>query len=168
MTQIPIRIAALAVIALGTATAQGPGFGWRANSQANAQSMSDWRLAHLAVLLNLTDVQKQQAKVIFDTAATASQALQPALLQARTDLHNAVKTGKDIDKLSAALGALQGKLHAIQANAMSQFYNLLTTAQRQQFDSLGVGAGPGGPGMGMGMGPGRGMGRGMMTHGPQF
>jgi Spy/CpxP family protein refolding chaperone len=163
MTRILIRIAALGAIALGTAMAQGPGFRWRANAQTGTQDMTAWRVDRLTALLNLTDVQKQQAKVIFDGAWTASQALQPAIVQAQTDLHAAVKTGKDIDKLSAALGTLIGKLRAIHANAMSQFYSILTTTQREQFDKLqgtgiGMGLGPGGAGRGMGMG--RGMGRG--------
>lgn len=167
MKKIGMSVAVIAVIAVGVAVAQGPGFGcWGANSQANTQNMMDWRLDQMSKALNLTDAQKQQAKVIFDNASAASQALQPALLQAQTDLRDAAKTGKDIDRLAAAFGTLAGKMRALHTTAFAQFYNILTAAQRDQLDKypgagfcVGQGNCPRGSGMGMMMGRGFGAGR---------
>ncbi len=157
-----MRAAAVAVIAIGAAMAQGPGSGrWGAGSQAGTQSMADWRLEQISTILSLDISQKAQAKTIFDNALAATQALQPALLQAHTDLRNAARTGNDIDKLSTAVGTLVAKMQAIHTTAFAQFYNILTPAQRDQLDKyegagLCMGLG-GGTGMGM-MGGGRGMG----------
>ncbi len=158
MIKFAVRFAAVALIAAGLAVAQGPGFGrWRAANMAGVQNMTDWQLDRLSQLLSLDAGQKQQAKTIFDGASAATQVLQPALAQAQTDLHNATRTGKDIDKLATALGTLLGRVHAIHATAMAQFYIILTPSQRDQFDKYqgagmcaGVGC-PGGMGMGMGM-----------------
>ena len=157
-----MRVAAVAAIAVGTTMAQGPGFGrWGAATQAGTQSMTDWRLEQLSTLLSLDVSQKAQAKTIFDNALAATQALQPALLQAHTDLRNAARTGKDIERLSTAVGTLVAKMQASHTTAFAQLYNILTPAQRAQLDKyegagLCIGIG-GGAGMGM-MGGRRGMG----------
>ncbi|MBZ5724395.1 MAG: Spy/CpxP family protein refolding chaperone [Acidobacteriia bacterium] len=157
-----MRVAAVAAIAVGMAMAQGPGFGhWCANPQAGAQRSANWWLERISTILSLDVSQKAQANTIFDTALAATQALQPALLQAHTDLRNAARTGKDIDKLTTTAGTLVAKMQAIHTTAFAQLYNILTPTQRDQFDKYegaGLCMGLGwGPGMGM-MGGGRGMG----------
>ena len=57
-----------------------------------------------------------------------------ALLQAHADLRNAARTGKDIDRLSTAVGALIAKMQAIHTTAFAQLYNILTPTQRDQLD----------------------------------
>jgi Spy/CpxP family protein refolding chaperone len=159
-----MKVAAVAVIAVGTAMAQGPGFGrWSANSQTSPQNMAGLQLGRMTTLLSLDVGQQQQAKIFFDKASADSQALQPALLQAQTALHNAVRTGENIATLSAAAGKLMGQMQAIRVTALAGLYSILTPAQRDQLDKLqgagvcmGLGNCPGG-GMGM-MGGGAGMG----------
>ncbi len=156
------KLATAAVIAAGVAIAQGPGYGrWGANPQTGSQSTQDFRLERLTQLLSLDAGQQAQAKAIFDKESADSQALQPSLVQAQTNLHNAIRTGKGIDTLSAGLGTILGQMHAIHTTAMAQFYNILTPAQKDQFDKYqgaGLCMGLGDcPGAGLGMGRGMGM-----------
>ncbi len=163
MIKNAITISVLATIAGGVLLAQGPGFGRGfAGGQGAAQTTTDFRLERWSQLLSLDAGQQQQAKTIIENASAAEQAVQPELIQARANLQAAVKTGGDIDNLAASLGTLLGKMHAIQANAMAQFYRILTPSQREQWDKyqaagLCVGLGPCGGGTGRGMGRGMGM-----------
>jgi Spy/CpxP family protein refolding chaperone len=162
-------VAAAAALAAGIAIAQGPGYGrGGANAQTGAVNFSDFRVERLTALLGLDESQQQQAKTIFENAQTALEALEPVVLPAQTALQAAVRSGSGIDAAVNALSAVRAKIQFVNASAMSEFYKLLTPAQRDQFDRfhaagayLGQRSGAGrGIGRGMGMGPGMGMGRG--------
>ncbi len=159
MIKNAVKISVLAAIAGGILLAQGPGFGRGfAGGRGAAQAATDVRLERWSQLLGLDAGQQQQAKTIFESASEAEQALQPDLIQARANLQAAVKTDVNTDSLALALGALLGKMHALQANAMAQFYRILTPSQREQLDKyqgaglcMGFGNCAGGMGRGMGL-----------------
>lgn len=118
----------------------------------DAGSQGSSRLDYLAGYLNLTDSQKSQAQTIFTAASTATATAQGQLDSARTALRDAWKANRadtELDRLGAALGAIEGQIAAIQAKAQAKFYALLTAEQKTKYDQLGNrGAGAGG-------GPGR-------------
>jgi len=119
--------------------------------------MHERRLDFLGAYLDLTDAQKQQARVIFDSAFQASQALRPLIQQTQLALHNAAKANagaSQIDALAAEAGKLMGQTRAIHAKAFAAFYQILTPVQREKLDKAqgsgmggfgGHGAGFGGP-----------------------
>ncbi|MEP7365824.1 MAG: Spy/CpxP family protein refolding chaperone [Acidobacteriota bacterium] len=105
------------------------------------------RLDYLAGYLSLTDAQKTQAKAIFDAAATATETARGTLDGAHTALQTAVKANAsdaELDRLSAAIGTIQGQITAIQAKAQAKFYALLTAEQKTKYDARPMG-GMGGP-----------------------
>jgi Spy/CpxP family protein refolding chaperone len=125
------------------------------NPPADPQQMQERRLNFMGAYLDLTAAQKTQAKVIFDNAFNASQALQPLIQQAQLALHNAAKanaSASQIDALAAETGKLMGQMRAIHAKAFAAFYQILTPVQREKLDKMhdsGRG-GFGGPGGGFG------------------
>lgn len=106
------------------------------------------RLDFLAGYLGLSDSQKQQAQAIFDAENQASQAALGQLTSARDALRQAVKAGQsdaELDRLGAAVGAIEGQLAGIHAKAEAKFYALLTAEQKQKYDQRGSRPGPGRP-----------------------
>ena len=104
-------------------------------------------LDYLAGYLGLTESQKTQAQTIFDAAATASETARGQLSGARDALRAAAKANQsdaELDRLGAAVGAVEGQLAAINAKAVAKFYALLTAEQKAKYDQ--VGGGPRGPG----------------------
>lgn len=104
------------------------------------------RLDFLAGYLNLTDAQKQQANTIFTAANTAATTAAGQMTAARDALKNAIKANAadaELDRLSAAVGAVEGQVTAIRAKASAKFYALLTAEQKAKYDQLGD-RGPGG------------------------
>ena len=98
------------------------------------------RVEFLAGYLSLTDAQKAQAKTIFDTAATASATAQGQLTAAHDALRAAIKinsSDSELERLSAAVGVIQGQLTAIEAKASAKFYALLTADQKTKYDAMG-------------------------------
>ena len=53
----------------------------------------------------------------------------------------------DLDRLSVAVGVIEGQLTAIRTKAFAKFYALLTAEQKTKYDSLGD-RGPGRGGFG--------------------
>lgn len=107
------------------------------------------RLDYLAGYLSLTDSQKSQAQTIFTAASTATATAQGQLDSARTALRDAWKANRadtELDRLGAALGAIEGQIAAIQAKAQAKFYALLTAEQKTKYDQLGNRGAGGGPG----------------------
>ena len=126
--------AALMMVAALPMMAQGPR--GRGNS-----------LDFLSGYLTLTDAQKTQAKTIFDAANTASDAARGTLTAAQDALKAAVKANKadsELDRLAAAVGAVEGQLAGIRAKASAKFYALLTAEQKTKFDALEANRGAGG------------------------
>jgi len=107
------------------------------------------RLDYLAGYLSLTDAQKTQAKTIFDAAEAATETARGQSDVARTALNTAVKANAsdaELDRLSAAIGVIQGQITAINAKAQAKFYALLTAEQKAKYDARGSGmGGPRGP-----------------------
>lgn len=130
-------ITILTVFSILPMLAQGPrGFGGP-NGPPN-------RLEFLAGYLGLSDSQKTQAQAIFDAADKTSETAMGQLTSARDSLQTAVKENaaeSELDRLAAAVGVIEGQLAGIRAKASAKFYALLTTDQKQKYDSLGNRAG---------------------------
>jgi Spy/CpxP family protein refolding chaperone len=97
------------------------------------------RIDYLAGYLSLSETQKAQAQAIFTAAEAASETARGQLEAARTSLSSAVKinaSDAELDRLSAAVGVIQGQLTAIQAKAATKFYALLTAEQKAKYDEL--------------------------------
>jgi Spy/CpxP family protein refolding chaperone len=108
-------------------TRRGPGGGSR-------------NLNFLAGYLDLTDAQKTQAQAIFDAASAAAETARGQLTGARDALRAAAKANQseaELDRLGAAVGAIEGQLAAIDAKAFAKFYALLTAEQKQKYDESG-------------------------------
>jgi Spy/CpxP family protein refolding chaperone len=104
-------------------------------------------LDFLAGYLALTDAQKQQAQTIFNAADSAAETARGQLASARQSLQTAIKANaseSELDRLSAAVGTIEGQLLAINAKASAKFYALLTAEQRAKYDELGNRSGGGG------------------------
>jgi Spy/CpxP family protein refolding chaperone len=110
------------------------------------QTWAERRTQFLAVRLNLTDAQKQQALTLYTAADQNSRALEDKLSQARRALRDATRRNApytEIDQLATTVGVLFGQLEAIQAKADTAVYNMLSAEQRQKM-GRGYG-GRGGP-----------------------
>lgn len=109
------------------------------------------RLEFLAGYLSLTDAQKTQAQAIFDAAESAATTAAGSLTSAQTALRTAIKANAadaELERLSAAIGVIQGQITAIRAKADAKFYALLTAEQKTKYDALGQGSGGSGGGKG--------------------
>jgi Spy/CpxP family protein refolding chaperone len=137
MTRRLLITTTLMVAGLATLAAQSP-----------TKSGSSRRMDYLAGYLSLTDAQKTAAQAIFDAADTAATTAQGQMAAAQTALKTAIKTtaaDAELDRLSAAIGTIQGQVTAIRAKAEAKFYALLTAEQKAKYDQMGASAG-GGPG----------------------
>jgi Spy/CpxP family protein refolding chaperone len=97
------------------------------------------RAAILASLLGLTAHQQDQAKEIFDEEQSVTRPLVDQLKEATDALASAEKTAPnnpDIDLLATNMANISGQLLAVDAEAESQIYALLTDGQRQKLDQL--------------------------------
>ena len=132
-----LATALLAVCSLPLVAQQGPGAG-----TGQRPDPTTGRMNYLAGYLGLSETQKTQAQTIFTAAQTASEALQGQLDSARDAARATIKTNAtdaEIDRLSAAVGVLQGQLLAIQTKASAKFYALLTAEQKAKYDQMGGG-----------------------------
>jgi Spy/CpxP family protein refolding chaperone len=135
---------------LAAMTAAIPAAAQPAPSEASQRGGS--RLDYLAGFLSLTDTQKTQAASIFEAAASATSTARGQLDAARSALSDAWKANRadaEIDRLGAALGAIEGQIAAINAKAQAKFYALLTAEQKAKYDAMGSRI-PRGPGPGFG------------------
>lgn len=135
-------VAAMAVFTAVPMFAQGgPGTG------SGGATGGSRRLDFLAGYLSLTDAQKTQAKTIFDAADAALETSRGQMTAAQTALRTAIKANAadaELDRLSAAIGAVHAQMTAINAKAQTKFYALLTAEQKAKFDQLGDRSGTGG------------------------
>lgn len=125
-----------------------PAFGWQGGPRrmmggpggpGGPGGREGHQLNFLAGYLSLTDSQKEQAKAIFDAAAAQAETLSGSMESARTALDAAIKAGapdSEIDRLSAAVGAVTGQLTAVQAKARVKFRAILTPEQKTKLDEL--------------------------------
>ena len=133
----------LAALTIVPSMAQGPGP--RMEGGPGHPPSSTGRLDYLAGYLGLSDAQKQQATAIFAAAETASQTLSGSLTSAREALNTGVKANAsdtELDRLSAAVGAIEGQLTAVRAKASAKFYGLLTAEQKAKYDTFSERRGP--------------------------
>ena len=136
------RFATIAALASGMAFAQSPAPASPQPPPAqHHQRNRGQRFEKMAARLNLTDVQKQQARSIWQSARESSRPVAQQLRQSRQALRDAAKSGKsdaEIDQLSAAVGNLDGQMAAVRAKAFAKFYALLTPEQRTMADQMAV------------------------------
>ena len=99
---------------------------------AQAGSMVD----RLAVRLNLTDAQKQQAQSIFAETRKSAQPVRAQIRQNKQALAAAVKSNSqaDIDRISNSMAPLLARASAIRSKAFAQFYSTLTPDQKSKMD----------------------------------
>lgn len=133
-----IQLAAVAAFAAGMSFAQAPD---AAPPQAAATSTPRPRAAvrrRIVQALNLTDVQKQQAKTIFQQARQNAQPLRQELQRNRQSLAAAVKANDaaQIQQISNQQGNVMGQLVANRTEAMAKFYATLTPDQRAKVDQV--------------------------------
>lgn len=124
------------------AAAQGPRHGSDRNGTESSADRTTRRLDYLTGYLGLSEAQRTQAQTIFSAADTASETARGQLTAARDALNTAIRANAsdaEIDRLSAAIGTIEGQLTAIQAKASARFYALLTAEQRTKYDQRGRG-----------------------------
>jgi len=99
----------------------------------------------LTAKLNLTQDQQNQAKTIFGKARADERALGPKLRQERVALKSAIKSDKEtqIDAILQQNSQLNAQARAIHAKAVARFYQILTPAQKTQFDQMRTHRAPG-------------------------
>ncbi len=95
--------------------------------------------ARMVRSLNLTDVQKEQAKTVFQGLRTQAQPIRAQLQQGRLALMSAAEAGQPVDQLNqlAQANAAQiAQLAAMRAQAFGKLYAILTPAQQQQVQTM--------------------------------
>jgi Spy/CpxP family protein refolding chaperone len=137
-----IKYAGLATITAGIAFAQAAAD----NSQPGTPTTQEEKrpnltshLEHMAQALNLTDSQRERARIIFQNARQSAQPIQQELRENREKLTAAAKAGKsedEIQKLADEQGRLLGQLVAIRTQSSAKFYQLLTPEQRMKADQM--------------------------------
>lgn len=124
----------------GSAFAQTPKAGVPAgvSSKQSGQPALHRHLNHMAQVLDLTDSQKEQARVILRDAWTSSQPIRRELRLNRGRLKAAANSGADpdIQRLANEQGRLMGQLVAIQTRASGKIYQILTPEQRIKYDQM--------------------------------
>ena len=136
MKRILIGIAAVGALAAGLAIAQTT-----AAPQAGAARGKGVRAMvqkRMLKALNLTDMQKQQAKTILQSARQTAQPLAQQLKQDRAALTAAVEAGDSakIQQLSTEMGSLRGNVLGVRSLAMAKFYALLTPDQKTKAEEF--------------------------------
>lgn len=138
-----IQIAIAGALAAGLAFAQAPAPAPDAQSSTNvgprAHGMLGQRLAQAAQQLNLTDAQKQEARMIFQQAFRDAAPVRAQLRQNRQALAAAVKAGQgndEIQRLAKTQGDLMGQLVTIRTEAAAAFYADLTPEQKTKADQM--------------------------------
>lgn len=143
MKKTLIRLGSVAALAAGMAFAQAP-------AQPPAQSQTPAKPGevrqpfhqrmHQRMMqsLNLTPMQRDQAKSIFQQARQTAQPYRQQLRQNREAMALAVKTNDTakIQKLAAEQGRLEGQVMALRSEAAAKFYATLTPAQRAAADQM--------------------------------
>jgi exonuclease VII small subunit len=132
-----LRLAAVAVLATGALWAQAPVTTptQGAGTQPAHRLGAGLRPGRLIRTLNLSAVQRDQARSIFQQARQTAKPVRQQLQQNRQTLENAVisgNTGAEIQQLATEQGTLLGQMLAIRSQAWSQLFNSLTPDQRTQ------------------------------------
>jgi periplasmic protein CpxP/Spy len=136
-----IKYAALGVFTAGIVFAQAPAGNPQQGmpkTQEERQSLTG-HLEHMAQALNLTDSQKERARMIFEHARQSAQPIRQEVRQNREKLTAASKAANsedEIRKLADEQGRLLGQLVAIRTEASAKFYQLLTPEQRVKADQM--------------------------------
>ena len=130
MKNLLVRFAGTAALASGMMFAQAPAPPAQPQSPAQRWQQRRGRMFdRMAVRLNLTDAQKEQARAIMQSARQSARPIAQQLKQNRLALHDAIKAGKpdaDTDQLAATSGSLMGQATAIRTKAFAKIYALLT------------------------------------------
>lgn len=130
-----------AALGAGALWAQAPGLG-RGDRASFVQERGEKLKAFLAVYLDLTASQKDQAEAIFESTRKANEPVMDQLRQIRETAKAAVKSGKteaELRQIAAGAGPLVAQAAANHLVAMSKFYNLLTLNQKEKLEKLGDG-----------------------------
>jgi Spy/CpxP family protein refolding chaperone len=132
------QFAAVTTLAAGMALAQAPSTRTPPAAQKVPFTHPVFGHEQMMQALNLTTVQKQQAKTIFGDARQKAEPVRQEMRQNREALYAAVKANNtsQIERLSAHQGELQGKALAIRSEAMAKFYAILTPEQRTKEDQM--------------------------------
>jgi len=130
------KLAVTGAVAAGMIFAQAPA---PAQAQTAQPKQSKPAMNHRAMArhrmlqeLNVTPVQKEHAKAIFQQARETAKPVRDQLRQNREAMATAVKADNkaQIEQLSADRGKLVGQLTAARTEAMAKVYHELTPQQR--------------------------------------
>jgi Spy/CpxP family protein refolding chaperone len=104
----------------------------------HTQTMQQRMMHRMTARLNLTEDQQTKAKTIFAKAHDQQRALAPKLKEERTAIHAAIKTDNEaqIDQILQQNSQLNLQAREIHTKAVAQFYQILTPAQKTQFDHM--------------------------------
>ena len=137
-----VKYAAVTAFAAGIILAQAPSGNSQppaANPQGGPHSFMGGHLGDITQVLNLTDSQKEQARMIFEQAGQSAQPILQDLKENREKLDAAAKATNsegDIQKLATEQGRLLGQLIAIHTVATAKFFQMLTPEQRAKADQM--------------------------------
>jgi Spy/CpxP family protein refolding chaperone len=156
-----IRLIGFIALSVGLLIGQGPmGRQGGNGQQANQQHDPARKVAHLTVVLDLTEDQAAAANKIFAAVCENPQERQAQMAELRNQWQEAIRQNRvgDINGLAQQWAELMANRRAAQAERQAEFYQILTEAQRQKIDELermgmGMHGRRGGPGGGRGTGP---------------
>ncbi len=136
-----LRLAGIGALATGMIFAQTTAGSASATAPQPAQNRQARRARgrnRMANYLNLTPVQREQAKQVMKEAHAQSASLRQQLKQDRAELATAVKSGNDaqIDRLTKSEAPLMAQMAAIRAHAFEKIYATLTPAQKAKADNM--------------------------------
>jgi len=135
-----MKLATVAALAAGIALAQAPVTNPETQPTHRQGAARGNARRHMFQALNLTDVQKQQARSIFAEARKSTAPLRQQLQQNRQAYRAAVKSNDQgqIATLSKSSGELRGQLKAARTQTMAQFFQILTPEQRAKAEKMQV------------------------------
>jgi Spy/CpxP family protein refolding chaperone len=107
---------------------------------SHARRAKTGMVQRLSARLSLTPDQQNQARAIFKQSRADASAFAPKLREERVALKAAVKSDNEaqIDRILNQNSQLNTQARANHAKAMAKFYQILTPAQKAQFDKMGT------------------------------
>jgi len=119
---------------------RGGGGGFGRGGRGTPAAMDERVVLNLvAVLLNLSDMQRQQVQTIFDAADKTAAPIANQLVSSKDSLFDAVRAGKsdsEIKTMAAQQESLRTQILTLQAQTFAKLWALLTNDQKTQVDSF--------------------------------
>jgi Spy/CpxP family protein refolding chaperone len=135
------KLAIIGILAVSIAAAQrgGGGGGRGGRGGGGGEGMPAFQAAknHLELItdeLKLSKEQKKEVKALMDEAQKEAMPLKDQLVKSRTQLANAIESGKqdDIDKDIQSHSMLEAEMAAVEMKAFAAIYKILDADQRSK------------------------------------